>query len=95
MNSTTLNVQDTTLQLVAPGTSVGGGEAVPEGKLGILLRTLHDEVLVIGTASQLRAAVFSGMTAPIPADVPLFDDDDTSPTIVGVVVAEPPAPDNQ
>jgi hypothetical protein len=67
-----LNAPDTTVRLV----SHVDDEDVPEGKLGVVLRTASDTVVVIGTAQQLRERVYDGLSAPIPADVPLTDGDE-------------------
>jgi hypothetical protein len=71
----TLNALDVIVGLVGPGTEVGE-DTVPEGKLGVVLRTASDTVVVIGTAQQLRERVYDGLSAPIPADVPLTDGDE-------------------
>jgi hypothetical protein len=72
-----IDAQDATIELVGPHTYVDGDLApVPTGKVGLVIRAQGDTVLVVGTPQQLRQHVLDGLTLPVPADVPLFDEVD-------------------
>lgn len=76
-----MDAQDITLQLVGPGTrwenAAGDVEAVPEGKVGLVIQSQFDSVMVTGTPQQLREQVYTGFALPLPDDVPLVDFPDT------------------
>lgn len=65
---------DTTVRIAGPG-EVVGEDAVPAGQIAVVIETASDVVVIEGTPQTLRHLVFDGLTAPIPADVPLNDDE--------------------
>jgi hypothetical protein len=67
-----MNVQDTTLSLIGHQDD----DRVPEGKVGLVIAsTTGEDVLIIGTPHQLRQQVYAGFFLPVPAGVPLVDED--------------------
>lgn len=72
----TMDALDAVLRLAGPGEEIGE-DTVPEGKVALVIETRSsDAVAVIGTPQQLRQHVLDGLTLPVPADVPLFDEVD-------------------
>lgn len=88
MSSIQINAADTAVSLVGPGTQMVT-QPVPAGQLAVVLSTVDGtNVYVYGTAQTLRDQVLAGLSAPIPADVPLFDDEPGSLNGVRVVFIE-------
>jgi hypothetical protein len=68
-----VNAPDVTLRLVGPGED----DEVPAGHVDLVI-TDHAsmiEVHVVGTPQTLRSLVWDGLSLPIPAGVPLVDED--------------------
>lgn len=69
-----MDALDVIVTLAGPGTVIGE-DAVPEGKIAVVLSTPSDQVVVTGTPQQLRERVLDGFSLPVPDGVDLFDRD--------------------
>lgn len=72
-----MDALDVVLTLHGPGTTLPVGEdasPVPDGKAALVIETGGDAVVVTGTLQQLRSLVQDGLSLPIPAGAPLYDE---------------------
>jgi hypothetical protein len=87
MSNIQLNANDVAVSLIGPGEFMHTS-AVPEGQVAVVLSSVGGHnVYVYGTAQTLRSLVSDGLSAPVPADVPLFDYDRSTATVTPITDA--------